>query len=153
MKKFQFTLQTVHNVREMRQEKEEIVLSEMQAEINRAIADLAKIEKIRLDAIENYTLKMKRGEPMNPFEMELHTNHLRAIDQLIREVQLKIEEKKQACAHQSQIVAHAGREVKITERLRENQHARHRLEQERREQTALDELVSANFARQMLTNQ
>ena len=27
MKKFKFTLQTVHNVREMRQEKEELVLS------------------------------------------------------------------------------------------------------------------------------
>lgn len=153
MKKFRFTLQTVHNVREMRQEKEEIVLSEMRAEINRAISDLENIQRLRLDAIENYTLKLKKGEPMNPFEMELHTNHLRSLDRLIQEVEAKIEEKKQVCARQSEIVADAGRQVKITERLRENQRSRHRLENERLEQNALDELVSANFARHMLTNE
>lgn len=152
MKKFQFSLQTVHNVRKMRQEKEEIVLSEMQADVERALADLTKIEQMRQAAIENYGLKLKKGEPMNPFEMELHTDHLRALDRLIREVQAKIEEKKQACARQSKVVADAGREVKITERLRENQQARFWLEQQRREQNALDELVSANFARRILSD-
>lgn len=152
MKNFKFTLQSVHNVREMRQEKEEFILSELQAEAERAIAGLAQVEKKRIDAIENYTKKMKKGEPMNPFEMELNTNHLVALDRLVRESHAIAEQKKQACQRQRQVVAAASREVKITERLRENQRSRHRLELERSEQNALDELVSANFARQMLLN-
>lgn len=152
MKKFKFTLQTVHNVREMRREKEELVLAEMQNEVNRTVERLAEIERTRLEAIENYTLKMKKGEPINPFEMELNTNHLHSLDNLIREAQKMVEEKKQALSVQSQTVAAAGREVKITERLRENQQARHRVELERREQNAIDEFVSADFARRLLTN-
>ena len=46
MKKFKFTLQTVHNVREMQQEKEELVLSERQTEVNQATARLAEIERL-----------------------------------------------------------------------------------------------------------
>ena len=151
MKKFKFTLQTVHNVREMRQEQEEMVLSELQSEVNRAAARVEEIEKARLEAMENYAQKLKKGEPMNPFEMELNTNHLTSLERSIREAQALVEEKKQACSRQSQVVAAAGREVKVTERLRENQKSRYRIELERSEQTALDELVSANFARKMMT--
>lgn len=151
MKKFVFSLQTVHNVREMRREKEELVLSEMRSEAAKAAADLAVIEKMCIDAIENYTQKMKKGEPMNPFEMELNTKHLTALDRLMRDAQTLLEQKNLACSRQSQIVAVAGREVKITERLRENQQSKHRIELQRSEQTALDELVSANYARRILS--
>lgn len=149
MKKFQFTLQTVHNVREMRREKEELVLAEMQTAADQAAARLADIENRRIEAIANYTGKMKKGEPINPFEMELGTNHLRALDHSIRDAQAALEEKKRLCDRQRQLVAAAGREVKITERLRESQQARHQTELDRREQTALDELVAAKFARTM----
>ena len=151
MKKFKFTLQSVHNVREMRREKEELVLAEKQSEVSQAIARLAEVERKRLQAIENYTRQMTRGETMSAYEIELNINHLRDLDRLVREAQETIEGKKQACSEQSRVVAAAGREVKVTERLRETQQSRHQLESERRQQTALDELVAANFARQMLT--
>lgn len=151
MKKFKFTLEAVHNVREMRQEREEMILSELQAEVNRAAARVEEMEKARHEAIENYAKKLKKGEPINPFEMQLNTNHLNSLDRSIREAYAAVEEKKQTCARQSQIVAAAGRDVKITERLRENQQSRYRVELERSEQTALDELVSANYARKMMT--
>lgn len=151
MKKFKFTLQTVHNVRQMKQEKEELVLSEKQNEANRAAERLDELERARVDAIEKYTGKMKAGEFLSAYEMELNTNHLAALDRVIREAQADLEQKKRACAAQGEIVAAASREVKITDRLRETQQNRHRLETARQEQNALDELVSANFARQMLT--
>ena len=89
---------------------------------------------------------------MNAYEMELNTNHIAALDRSIREAKAVIEQKKQARAEQTQIVAAASREVKVTERLRETQKARHALELDRREQTAMDELVSANYSRKMLLN-
>ena len=152
MKKFKFTLQTVHSVREMLREKEELSLAEMQTEVSRAVAYLSEVERARLEAIEKYTRKLKQGEAMNPFEMELNTNHLRSLDFKIREAQTDVNRKQQAVSAQSEIVAAAGRKVKVTERLRENQQMRHRTELERCEQTAIDDLVSANFARRMLTD-
>ena len=153
MKKFKFTLQTVHNVREMRREKEELVLAEMQTEVNRAIAYLSELERTRLEAIENYTRKLKQGEVMNPLEMELNTNHLRSLDLTVRKAQAEVEQKQREFSAQSKVVAAAGRAVKVTERLRENQQSRHQTEHERREQIAIDDLVSANFARRMLPNE
>lgn len=153
MKKFKFTLQTVHNVREMRREKEELVLAEMRAETDRALARLSELEKTRLAAVENYTRKLAQGEVMNPLEMELSTNHLRSLDLTLRKARAEVEQKQRAVAAQSVIVVAASQSVKVTERLRENQQTRHQTEFERREQIALDDLVSANFARRMLPNE
>lgn len=150
MKKFTFKLQTVHNVREMRQEQEELVLSELRQELNQAVARLAQLEQMHGDAIKNYSEKLTKGEPLNPFEMELHTSHLVSLDRSIRDAQASVEEKRKACETQSQAVAAANRQVKVTERLRENQQTRHHLELERSEQTAADELVSADYARRIL---
>ncbi len=150
MKKFKFTLQTIHNVREMRQEKEEQVLSKIQSKINFAKLRLSDLEKLRFVAIENYTQKLKSGNAINPFEMELNTNHFASLDRSIREAKAEIEVIKYEYLEQSRVLATANQQVKITERLHENQKSRYRTELDRTEQTAIDELVSANYARQML---
>lgn len=149
MKKFKFTLQTVHTVREMKQEKEELILGEMQAEAAKAAARVHEIEQMRFKAIESYAHRLERGETIDPFELELNSNHISALDRLQREAQQFLETKKQACLQQGKTLAAATREVKITNRLRETQQLRHRLEAARQEQNALDELVSANYARRM----
>lgn len=152
MKKFKFTLQTVHHVREMRQEKEELVLSEINTEIAQAKSRLTEIEKTRLEAVENYTQKLKKGEPMNPFEMELNTKHIAALDGLIRHAKAAVEQKRLALTAQSHVVAAANQQVKITERLHGNQKKRYQAELDKHEQTEMDELVSANYARRMIVN-
>ena len=48
-------------------------------------------------------------------------------------------------------LADAARQVKITDRLREQQFVRHQVEAEKHQQTALDEIVSAGFARKLRT--
>lgn len=150
MKKFKFTLQTVHNLREMREEKEKLVLGELQAEVNKANDHVAQLRRMRLDAIENYARRLKGGEQISPMEMELNSNHFASLNYLLQEGERKLEIKKQACQRQGKTVAAAMREVKITDRLRETQKERHHKEMERQEQNNLDEIVSANFARQML---
>ncbi len=149
MKKFKFTLQTVHNVREMKQEKEHQVLSQLQHEAEKAAEKIRQIEQMRQEAIEKYSLRMQAGQSINVFELEMNSNHLSTLDRLIREAHEVLEQKKLACSKQSENVASATRAVKITSRLRETQVLRHKSEMDRHEQNAMDELVSANFARQM----
>jgi flagellar export protein FliJ len=151
MKKFKFTLQTVHNVREMKQETEQLILNERQKEAANAVEQLEKIEAAYLKAIEVYSNKLNCGRVMNIGEMELDALHISALERQKRRAKEILEEKKQACSVQSAKLAAAAREVKITERLRENQALRHRLETDKQEQNAMDELVSANFARKLTT--
>lgn len=150
MKKFKFTLQTVHNVREMRQEKEELVFSQMQAEAERAAERIREIEKMRFDALESYTRRLTAGSVVNAIELEMSSNHFASLDRIQREAEKVLSDKKQACQQQIQKLAAAVREVKITNRLRETQVAKHKLEINRQEQINLDEIVSANFARRLI---
>lgn len=149
MKKFKFTLQAVHNVREMKQERELLVLSELQAEAEKAAARVGEIEELRGKAIEDYARRLENGAAIDPYELELSSNHITSLDRLQQEAQKNLEKRKQACLRQTKTVEVAAREVKITNRLRENQHAKHQADIARREQNALDELISANYARRM----
>jgi flagellar export protein FliJ len=149
MKKFAFTLQTVHKVREMRQDQEKLIFGELQAEVNQAAAHLENIEKPRTAAMESYSKRLRSGEQFDPLEMQLHSSHFESLIRLRQDAEKELEGKKQACLRQGENVAQAIREVKVTNRLRETQKARHALESAREEQNNIDELVSANFARQI----
>lgn len=151
MKKFKFTLQTVHNVREMRQEREEQTLAEMLTEVNLATERIRQIEKMRFEAIEKYTQRLRAGEFLNPTEMELNTKYFNSLDGLQREAEKILAEKNHACVAQRAKLAAAAREVKITDKLREQQFLRHKNEVEKNQQTALDEIVSAGYARKLRT--
>lgn len=153
MKKFRFTLQTVHNVRELKQEREQFTLSQLQYEAAKAAEQIEMIEAAYLRAMENYSRKINGGKPLHVGEMELATMHLSSLDQQKRRAIETLEEKKRACQNQSAKLAAATREVKVTKRLRETQVQRHQLDIAKHEQNALDELVSANFAREMRTKQ
>lgn len=150
MKKFKFTLQSVHNVREMREEKEKLVLSELQSEVSKVALEISQIEKSRNQAIENYVQRINSGEQVNAVEMELNTNHFVSLNRLQQDAEKNLEQKKQACLQQGKTVAMAMREVKITDHLRETQQARHQLEVSRKEQINIDEIVSATYARKQL---
>jgi len=149
MKKFKFTLQTVHNVRQMLQDKESLVLSQLQAEADQAAARVTHIEQMRLLAIDDYVLRLNNGEQMSPVEMELNSNHFASLNRLQQEAERTLAQKNQACRRQGEKVAAAMREVKVTDRLRENQLARHESEFIRKEQSSVDEMVSSRFARQL----
>lgn len=149
MKKFKFTLETVHNVREMKQENEQLKLTELQAEAAQAADQIERVNVAYTQAIESYSLKVNHGRAMNIGEMELEAMHITALERQKRRALEILEEKKRAVAEQSQRLAAAAREVKITERLRETQILRHRLEADKHEQNQMDELVSANFARRL----
>jgi flagellar export protein FliJ len=149
MKKFKFTLQSVHKVREMREENEQMELSRLQAEAEKASNRISEIEDSRQQALEKYMSRLQSQEPIHPYELELNSNHISSLDRQKQEALAILEQKKQACAKQRETVAVAMRAVKITNRLRETQEKRHKTETERHDQTATDELVSATYAREM----
>lgn len=149
MKKFKFTLQSVHQVREMREENEQMELSRLKNDERLAAEKIAQIDQLRQEAIRQYGAKLESGKPVNAYELEMNFNHISNLDRLRQQAVETLEQKKLACQRQSSAVAAANRAVKITSRLRETQEKRHKSEADRHEQNAVDELVSANFARRM----
>lgn len=153
MKKFKFTLEAVHTVRELKKEQELSVLSQLQTDAARAAEQIELLEQAYQRALESYSRKLHGGAALHIGEMELEALHIAALEGRKRRAAEVYEEKKRACAAQRLRLAAATREVKVTNRLRETQAQRHRHEADRHEQIALDELVSANYARQMRTKQ
>ena len=149
MKKFKFKLQTVHSVREMRQEKEQFVLAQLQNEANKVRDEIEQLKQTRTNAIKNYLEKVNGGELTNPAEMELNLRHIADLDRRQRELNELLEEKKSACKEQSKKVAEANKKVKITDKLREKKQNQHKQKLEREEQNSLDELISTSFARRL----
>ncbi len=149
MKKFKFNLQTVHDVREIRQEKEQLALAELQTEAKIISERITQFENMRLTAIDNYKRKMKAGDTISVFELELITDHIADLDRQRMQAQEELQQKNLECAEQQKNLASAYREVKVTDKLRENQRAVHKLETVRTEQNSLDEIVIAKHTRQM----
>jgi len=150
MKKFKFTLQTIHNVREMKQERETTILAALNAEMKEAQERVANLEARRLEAMDIYALKLTSGEALHPMEMELNANHFASLNRLQKEAESALEQKRTEFRLQSQRVAAAMREVKVTERLRTVQEERHQTEFQREEQNTSDELVATSFARRLI---
>ena len=118
MKKFKFSLQTVHNVREMRQENEEMKLIQLQSEANQILEQIAKLEKMHHEAIENYAKKLGTGVAVNISAIKYELDQISALENAIRNAQLSHAAKKSECKAQSLKLAEAMREVKTTDRLR-----------------------------------
>ena len=147
MKKFQFTLQSVHNVREMREEQELMVLSRLNSEAEQASARLTAVEGALVEAVENYNRQTKVGEPINVSEIELNSSHISALEKQKAAAREELRDRQNACSRQISQVTQAARDVKVTGKLRENQVRTHQLAVNRHEQTALDEMATIRFAR------
>lgn len=148
MKKFEFNLESVHNVRELREEKEQAVYTRLRHEVTEAEVRLTELMEKRLAAMTRYVTAMDGGTPVHPVEMDLHSKHITSLERLRKQTENEIEEKQSACRNQAVQLTAAAREVKVTEKLREKKKALHDRESAKHEQTALDEITSAKYARQ-----
>lgn len=150
MKKFEFKLETVHKVREIFQEKEAAILGKLQAEAEKVAQEVTRIEMMRQQAYQNYTERLTSGESLNINELELNSNHFTSLDRLQKEAETELQQKRRLCLEQIESVTGAMRKVKVTDRLRETQKDRHRLEFSRHEQNGIDELVAGTYARRLI---
>ena len=148
MKKFKFNLESVHNVRELREEQEQTVFARMRKAVNETEQRLEKIRERRIAAMDKYLEDLQGGRAADPVEMDLHAKHFASLERLRIETEIELEEKRSACREQAGLLSAAAREVKVTGKLREKKKALYDRELAKHEQNAMDEITSAKYARE-----
>lgn len=148
MKRFTFSLQTIHNVRAAQREKEEQELSRLQTAANALTAQLQQLTAERQRLAETYASRLRQGV-IDPVEAGLNTSYLGALLQRERELQTQLAQAESRVTHQRQRLIAAERDFEVTARLRAQQRERHQFEANRAEQTALDEMATLSNARRL----
>src|SRR5436190_19714609 len=146
MKRFKFSLQAVHNFREMRRENAERELAQAAAEFERANALLDEVLRARQTATQNYTEIINSRELSAP-TMVTHTDYLASLVRREREVRAQIAAAERTVEAKRQVLVEAKRESETTAKIREQQQQRHELDAARKEQNTLDELAVASVSR------
>lgn len=150
MKKFTFSLQSVHQLREMNHEQEQLKLADIQVEQNEALSRLQSAEENRQKAMEQFSEKIESSHP-EATELQLSMDYLTVLYHREREARNHLAKIEEIYDQQKQMVAEAARAAEVTAKLRERQHNRHKLEQLRHEQKELDEMVTLKSARNLLS--
>jgi flagellar export protein FliJ len=140
VKRFKFKLQAVHDLREMQRESAERELAEAGARVAQAEAQLAKIE-CRLEEAASVYAQSLQSDQVDPFESALHTNFLNSLSQHKSTAREQLERMKSEYDRYRQLAIEAARAVEATDKLRERQRARYKLETQRTEQNMLDEMA------------
>jgi flagellar export protein FliJ len=138
MKRFRFSLQTVHNLREARRDEEEQRLAQAAAVIKAATEAVAEIERQRAAVEAKLT---KATGPLCTAELTLHVNYLELLAQREHEAREHLAALERERETQREVTLAATREAKVTGQLRARQQARHTAELVRVEQQLLDELA------------
>lgn len=140
MKRFQFSLQTVHNLREMRQDEAERHLAQATAVVLAAATAIEEIEGHR-DAAET---KLARATgAVNADELAWQSNYLVLLAQREVEARTRLRTFEHERESKRENVLATTREAKVTSQLRLRQHARHTADADRAEQSMLDEMAIA----------
>jgi flagellar export protein FliJ len=146
MKKFRFSLQTLHNLREARRDEAERALARTAAASAEAAETLDETKRAHARASETYAVSLREGE-INPFEATLSVNYIASLLRRERDDRARLKERERAHESQRKMTADAAREAEATSRLRDRQRERHRLETERTEQVILDEMATLSRSR------
>lgn len=148
MKKFEFKLNTVHKVREIRKELESNALSIAQSELSVAAKRLDDIEKLHSEATEDLSSRI-RGGRIGAADMESRSAYIVSLRQRAGQARKEFETKQAEVEHQVDRVTVAVRDVKVTEKLRETKEQRYAIDVARKEQSDIDELVTTAYSRRM----
>jgi len=151
MKRFKFSLQAVHDFREMRRENAERELAQAAAELERANALLDEVLRARQTATQNYTEIISSRE-LNAPTMVAHTDYLGSLIRREREARAQIAAAERMVEAKRQVLVEAKRESETTAKIREQQQQRHELDAARKEQNTLDELAVASVSRRQRSN-
>jgi flagellar export protein FliJ len=140
LKRFQFPLQAVHNLRESLRDEAERNHAEAAAKVRQAAAELEEARRVREAATEAHVGNLQTGA-INPHDLALRANYL---TQLVRDefdacTRLAALEREREARQQA--LVKATRDTEATAKLRERYGARHQAELRLADQNALDELA------------
>ena len=148
MKRFQFSLQTVHNVREIRRDEAERALAAVAAELQGAQVQLEAVQRRRQIAMDNY-LRLQQSNIAEATVFASHTDYIGSLFLLERQSRAMILQVEQRFASKQQLLTEASRQTETTANLRERQRERHHLESAQDEQKVLDEMAVIASSRRL----
>jgi len=149
MKRFKFSLQTVHDFREFRRDAAEREFAAALAQLYAAKAQLEEVQRAHRAALDNYLLLYQARE-IKATTASAHTDFIASLVRREREVRGQIVIIERHIETKRQAVTEALRATRTTAQLRERQRERHELEVARTEQNLLDEMAVASIARRQL---
>jgi flagellar export protein FliJ len=148
MKQFHFSLQSVHNFREMRRDKAERALAAALGELRGAQVQLETVLRRRQSAMENY-LKVHQSAEIEAATFATHTDYIGSLFQLERHSRGTILQLEEKIAIKRLALIEASRQTETTANLRDRQRERHYQEIAQHEQKMLDEMAVAGVARRL----
>jgi flagellar export protein FliJ len=148
MRRFRFSLQPVHDLRQLRLDEAEREFGRASQEVAAAAAALAEAGRVRLAATEAYSAALTRGS-LDPHEIMLRNDYLTSLALQERESRERLEALARELDRRREAMAAAAREADATGKLRERQLARHRAEADRAEQLNLDDMATLATARRL----
>jgi flagellar export protein FliJ len=151
MKKFTFTLQTVHQLRERRRNGAERELAAAGLELEKAKAHLIEVLEMRQQAVNRY-VALHQTSQIEASTVAMHTNYIGSLMELERLARNSIAHNERQVAIKREKLIEASREEETTANLRDRQFERHVLETARKEQILLDEMAVMAVARQRSSN-
>jgi flagellar export protein FliJ len=146
MKRFRFSLQAVHYVREIKREVAERALATTASELRDAQAQLETVQGQRQSAIDKYLL-LQQAQEIDAAAFGSYTAYIDSLGELERQVRAAIHQIDGRIAGRRLALIEALRETETTATLRERQRERHHLASAQHEQKLLDEMAVIAVAR------
>ena len=144
MKRFRFSLETVHNLREARRDEAERELGQATAAVVKAQEHISLIEDTRT-SIEA-TIANTTG-PIDTNDLSLKLGYLEMLEQRQRAATAELQQVERARESSREAAVSAAREAEVTGQLRMRQRARYEAEIARAEQEMLDEMAISALLR------
>lgn len=148
MKRFKFSLQTLHELREQERDTAERVLQEATAAVAKAEARIEEIMRTITQTVASYSATM-RSKELNAREAEMHTEYIATLERQLAEARQQHAALVQEREVKLQEFVKASTAAEATTKLREQYYARYLSELAREEQNLMDELATIATVRRL----
>ena len=148
MKRFKFSLQTLHDLREQERETAEIALGAATAAVTAAAAQIEALLHTITQAMAAYSSALRTKEP-KLCEVEMQTDYLATLEQQLTAARVNHASLERAREVKLQELVKASAAAEATAKLREQYYARYVFELAREEQNLMDELATIATVRRM----
>lgn len=146
MKRFQFRLQPVHDLRQQRSEEDARALGAANSRVEAARVRLASAIEARLRLAAEY-LSLVQGESFDSRSLAMRSGFLAHLGESEATAAAELAAAERAHESALRTAVESARAAKATARLRERQQAQHAEEAARSQQQVLDELATLGAAR------
>lgn len=148
MKRFKFSLQTLHELREQERETAELALGQATVAVAQAAAHIEAIMLAITQNVAATSTTLRRKEPALP-EVQLQTEYLTTLEHQLAEARVRHATLKREREVKLQEFVKASAAAEATAKLREQHYARYIFELAREEQNLMDELATIATVRRL----